>query len=206
MTASNAAPEGMANTRDSALLSAAAEAVSWNHASQPDEPRKGQRVIIYPKDLPQLDEFLATRDPNVDPEDWHPMAYEVILRDSAKYETTPLFLREDSNPVTSDPILAAKVPEWLAISRQVATGNRRRVLENGIDQTDSSDEYDMRGSIYGRDGPEGGPQSLDPDRGRLPESGRESNEGTSTASTGKSAYAIGIPSEFGRRMDARGSA
>jgi hypothetical protein len=140
MTASNAAPEGMVNTRESALLYAAAEAVSWNHASQPDEPRKGQRVIIYPKDLPQLDELLATCDPNVDPEDGHPMAYETILRESAKHETTPLFLREDSNPVTSDPILAAKVPEWLAISRQVATGNRRRVLENGIDVADSSHE------------------------------------------------------------------
>jgi hypothetical protein len=47
MTASNKAPEGMANTRDSALLYAAAEAVTWNHASQPDSPRKGQRVIIF---------------------------------------------------------------------------------------------------------------------------------------------------------------
>jgi hypothetical protein len=71
MTASNIAPEGMANTRDSALLYAAAEAVTWNHASQPDCPRKGQRVIIFPKDLPQLDEFLATSDPNADPEDGH---------------------------------------------------------------------------------------------------------------------------------------
>jgi hypothetical protein len=76
MTASNIAPEGMANTRDSALLYAAAEAVTWNHASQPDSPRKGQRVIIFPKDLPQLEEFLATSDPNVDPEDGHPLAYE----------------------------------------------------------------------------------------------------------------------------------
>jgi hypothetical protein len=142
MTASNAVPEGMANTRDSALLCAAVEAVTWNHASQPDEPRKGQRIIIFPKDLPQLGEFLATSDPNVDPEDGHPIAYEAILRESQKFELTPLFLREDCSAVTNDPILAASVPEWLAKSRQVATGNRRRVLEDGADVMSSSDEDD----------------------------------------------------------------
>jgi hypothetical protein len=132
----------MANTRDSALLSAAAEAVSWNHASQPDEGRKGQRIIIFPKDLPQLEGFLATSDPNVDPEDGHPIAYEAILRESAKFETPPLFVKEDSAFVTEDPVLSANVPEWLAKSRQVATGGRRRVLENGADVLNSSDEED----------------------------------------------------------------
>jgi hypothetical protein len=140
-----------------------------NHASQPDEPRKGQGVIIYPKDLPQLDELLVTCDPNVDPEDGHPMAYETILQESAKYEPTPLFLREDSNPIISDPTLAAKVPEWLAISRQVATGNRRRVLENGIDVMDSSDEDDptmkpdkLTGMYTAEMDPKAGPKVLTP--------------------------------------------
>jgi hypothetical protein len=144
MTASNIAPPGTANTRDSALLYAAAEAVTWNHASQPDSPRKGQRVIIFPKDLPQLDQFLSTCDPNEDPEDGHPIAYETILRESQKFETTPLFLREDCDTVTSDPMLVANVPEWLAKSRQVATGNRRRVLEDGADVMSSSDEEDPK--------------------------------------------------------------
>jgi hypothetical protein len=142
MTASNQAPEGMANTRDSALLCAAAEAVTWNHASQFDSPRKGQRLIIFPKDLPQLDAFLSTCDPNVDHEDGHPIAYEAILRESQKFEITPLFLREDCDMVTSDPFLAASVPEWLAKSRQMATGNRRHVLVNGLDVMSSSDEDD----------------------------------------------------------------
>jgi hypothetical protein len=142
MTASNIAPESMANTRDSALLYAAAEAVTWNHASQPDEPRKGQRVIIFPRDLPQLEAFLATSDPNIDPEDGHPVAYEAILRESQKFETTPLFLREDCSVLVNDPMLAANVPEWLAKSRQVATGNRRRLLEDGADVMSSSDEDD----------------------------------------------------------------
>jgi hypothetical protein len=39
-------------------------------------------------------------------------------------------------------MLAANVPEWLAKSRQVATGNRRRVLEDGDDVMSSSDEDD----------------------------------------------------------------
>jgi hypothetical protein len=92
----------------------------------------------------KLEEFLATGDPNVDPEDGHPLAYETILRESQKYETTPLFLKEDCEMVVNDPHLAANVPEWLAKSRQVATGNRRRVLEDGIDVTDSSDEDDPK--------------------------------------------------------------
>jgi hypothetical protein len=71
-----------------------------------------------------LDAFLSTCDPNVDPEDGHPIAYEAILRESQKFEITPLFLREDCDMVANDPLLAANVPEWLAKSRQVATGNR----------------------------------------------------------------------------------
>jgi hypothetical protein len=79
MTASNVVPDGMADTKDSAHLAAAAEPVSWNHASQPDHPRKCQRVIIYPRELTQLEDFLSTGDPNVDPEDGHPLAYATIL-------------------------------------------------------------------------------------------------------------------------------
>jgi hypothetical protein len=142
MTATNLAAPGMANRRESALLYAAAEAVTWKHASQPDEHLVGQRVIIFPKDLPQLEELLATTDPNCDPDDGHPIAYEAILRESAKFDTPPLFIKEDSEYITSDPILAANVPEWLAQSRQVATGGRRRVLEDGDDVMSSSDEDD----------------------------------------------------------------
>jgi hypothetical protein len=144
MTATNVPAPGMANTRDSALLSAAAEAVSWNHTSQPDTDREGQRIIIFPKDLTQLEEFLTSTDPNVDPDDGHPIAYETILQESAKYKTPPLFVKEDSDYVTKDPLLSADVPEWLAKSRQVATGGRRRVLENGADVLNSSDEDDEK--------------------------------------------------------------
>jgi hypothetical protein len=142
MTATNSVLEGMANTRDSALLCAAAEAVTWNHASPPDENRKGQRVVIFPKELVQLEAFLATSDPCVDPDDGHPLAYETITRESAKFETPPLFVKADSEFVANDPILSAKVQIWLAQSRQVATGGRRRVLEDGRDVVNSSDEDD----------------------------------------------------------------
>jgi hypothetical protein len=144
MTATNVPAPGRANTRDSALLSAAAEAVSWNHASQPDTEREGQRIIIFPKDLPQLEVFLMSTDPNDDPEDGHPIAYETILRESAKFKIAPLFVMEDSAYVTEDPVLSASVPEWLAKSRQIATGGRRRVLEDGADVLNSSDEDDEK--------------------------------------------------------------
>jgi hypothetical protein len=44
--------------------------------------------------------------------------------------------------VTNDQLLAANVPEWLAKSKQVAPGNRRRILEDGLDVMSSSDEDD----------------------------------------------------------------
>jgi hypothetical protein len=139
----------------------------WNHASQPDDRRQGQRIIVFPKELTQSEAFLATADPNVDPEDGHSIAYEAILRESQKFETPPLFVKEDSGFVTNDPILAANVPEWLAKSRQVATGNRRRVLEDGIDVMSSSDEDDPdmkpdkeKGMYTPEMDPKAGPQLL----------------------------------------------
>jgi hypothetical protein len=92
--------------------------------------------------LVQVEAFLTTSDPSVDPEDGHPLAYETILRESAKFETPPLFVKEDSEFVAKDPTLSANVPEWMAMSRQVATGGRRRVLEDGRDVSDSGDEDD----------------------------------------------------------------
>jgi hypothetical protein len=129
MTASNKVFDGMANSRESAILTAAAEAVVWRHAYEVDGPRKGQRIIIYPMDLPQLRAVLNAGNPNIDSVDGHPVAYEAILRASQTFEQ-----------VTSNPELAEKVPEWMAITKQVATGSRRRVLENGADKVKSDDE------------------------------------------------------------------
>jgi hypothetical protein len=94
--------------------------------------RKGQRVVIYPKYLPQLEAVLSTGDPSIDSEDGHPIAYAM--------SRSPLFLREDNEQITKDPIMGEKVPGWMNTAAKVATGNRRRVLENGPDVMNSDEE------------------------------------------------------------------
>jgi hypothetical protein len=141
MTASNKVLDGMANSRESAIRSAAVEAVTWRHELEPkDGPRKGQRVVIYPTDLPQLEQVLSTKDPTIDSVDGHPIAYTAILQETQKFENPPIFVREDSEQVTSNPEIAEKVPGWMNLASQVATGNRRRVLEDGTDKMNSDDE------------------------------------------------------------------
>jgi hypothetical protein len=140
MTAYNLPYQGMANSRESAILTAVAEAVTWKHALEADGPRKGQRVVIYPKELNQSEQVLSTRDPNVGSEDGHPIAYASILQAAQSFERTPLFLREDHDQITSDPPWSVEVPKWLNIASRVATGSRRRVLENGPDTMNSGDE------------------------------------------------------------------
>jgi hypothetical protein len=97
-------------------------------------------VVIYPKDLPQLDAVLSLGDPSIDSEDGHPAAYAAILQAAQSCERPPLFLREDSEQITKDPIMAEKVPGWMNTVAQVATGNRRRVLEDGPDKMNSDEE------------------------------------------------------------------
>jgi hypothetical protein len=89
-----------------------------------------------------LGAVISSGDPNIDNVDGHPIAYEVILRESQQFENHPIFVKEDSEQVVNHPVYADKVPEWMAISKQVATGNRRRVLENGEDKMDSDDADD----------------------------------------------------------------
>jgi hypothetical protein len=82
MTAANPIFPGMANTKESAILSAAAEALEWRNDAleSPDPPRKGQRVVIYPKELWSLEEALATGDPNAVLEDGHEIACQRYLQ------------------------------------------------------------------------------------------------------------------------------
>jgi predicted RNase H-like HicB family nuclease len=105
-----------------------------------DGPRKGQPVVIYPKDLSQLDAVLSTGDPSIDSEDGQTIAYAAILQEAQSYERPPLFLREDSEQITSDPIMAEKELGWMNTAAHVATGNRRRVLEDGPGKMNSDDE------------------------------------------------------------------
>jgi hypothetical protein len=140
MTAYNTPYQGMANSRESAILTEVAEAVTWKHALEGDGPRHGKRVVIYPKELTQLDQVLSTGDPNIDSEDGHPIDYASILQAAQSYEEKPLFLREDHEQITSDPVKSMEVSKWMNTAAKVATGSRQRVLENGPDVMCSDDE------------------------------------------------------------------
>jgi hypothetical protein len=141
MTAANPAFPGMSNTSESAVLSAAAEALEWrNDALElPNPPRKGQRVVIYPKGLWSLEEVLATGSTD-GLEEGHDIACQRILAAANQFELTPTFLKEDSEVILSDPKKAELVPQWMCMAEQVAIGGRSRVLQDGPDTPNSDDE------------------------------------------------------------------
>jgi hypothetical protein len=141
MTAMNKVAEGLANDKESAILSATVEAATWKSALDLDDgPRKGQRVVIYPKEMTQLEQVLSTGDPSLDDVNGHPTACANILQASQKYEHPPVFLKEDDEQITSNEKLAAKVPMWMNIAAQVATGSRRMVHEDGPDVMNSDND------------------------------------------------------------------
>jgi hypothetical protein len=105
-----------------------------------EETTKGQRVIIYPKEMTKLTEVLITKNPNVDPEDGHQLAYSIILQTAQTYEHPPLFMSEDNEQITSNEEMKENVAEWMNTAAKVATGNRRRVLEDGRDVMNSDEE------------------------------------------------------------------
>jgi hypothetical protein len=141
LTVSSRVIEGLANNKEGAILSAAVEAVTWKNGLDLDDgPRKGQRVVIYPKEMAQLEQVLSTGDPSVDDVDGHPIAYTCIPQAAQQYERPPIFLKVDSEQITSDPEMVTKVPMWMNIAAQVATGSRRLVHEDGPDKMNSDDD------------------------------------------------------------------
>jgi hypothetical protein len=87
MTAVNGVIEGMPNARQSAILSAAAEAIEWKHPIEPvtsEGKRQSSRIVFYPADMPQiaeeLDEF--SRNPS-ELEDGKHIAYSSRSQDSS---------------------------------------------------------------------------------------------------------------------------
>jgi hypothetical protein len=144
MTAVNGTIDGMPNTRESAILPAAVEAVEWRHPIEPmsdDGKRKTSRVVIYPEEMPQLEEAMIEFSQNPsEQEDGSHIAYSKILEKCAEYESSPRFFREDSSEILNDPELAAAVPRWMNTAAQVSVGSRDLVLENGPDTMNSSDE------------------------------------------------------------------
>jgi hypothetical protein len=144
MTAVNGTIDGVPNTRESAILAAAVEAVEWKHPIEPvsdDGKRLGLRVVIYPAEMPQLEEAMNEFSQNpAELEDGSHIAYSKILEKCAEYETSPRFYGEDSDEIRSNPELAAAVPLWMNVAAQVSVGSRDLVLENGPDVMNSSDE------------------------------------------------------------------
>jgi hypothetical protein len=67
MTAANPVIYGDPNSREAAILSAVYEAVSWRHSLENavDGKRKGQRVVIYPKELTGLAQAITNRNVEV---------------------------------------------------------------------------------------------------------------------------------------------
>jgi hypothetical protein len=98
-------------------------------------------VVIYPKDLTGLAQVLTSRNVIVpdDLED-HSELYSAMLDESDQFECPPLFMREDCDQLASHPVYSLDAPKWMTTAARVATGNRRRVLEDGPDVMNSDDE------------------------------------------------------------------
>jgi chemotaxis protein histidine kinase CheA len=90
--------------------------------------------------MTKLTEVLSTKNPNVDPEDGHRLAYTIIIQTAQAYEHPPIFMSEDNEQITSNEVMLESVAEWMNIAAKVATGNRRRVLEYGRDVMNSDEE------------------------------------------------------------------
>jgi hypothetical protein len=103
-------------------------------------PRKCQRVVIYPKELSHLETVLSTGDPNADPEDGHPIAYQRVPAAASEFEIPPVFLKEDCEAITCDPVKSEAVPKWMCMAERIATGSRPRVLEDGPDTIHSDED------------------------------------------------------------------
>jgi hypothetical protein len=143
MTAVNHIIDGMPNSRTSAILFAAAEVVTWVHPMETTSPkgkRISPRIIVYPADMPQIEEELHefNSDPSERPEGKY-LAYAQVCEKFANFTSTPHFIREDSEEIRNDSVLAA-VPELLTLAAQVSIGGRNRVLGEGPNVSNSSDE------------------------------------------------------------------
>jgi hypothetical protein len=191
MSVSNSPLPGMPNTKDAAVLSAVADAVSWkNEALEPvDPPRKGKRVVVYPKELSYLDTVIDSGDPSVDAD--HEIAYQAILEHAQTFEIPPVFIKEDAESIAAHPEMSLKVPSWMCMAERIATGSRKRVTEDGPDTWHSDDESktdieaDKEANMYTSEmDPTLGPQKLSMhEAARLRAAAKGSQTSTSASST-----------------------
>jgi hypothetical protein len=140
MTATNAVLPGMKNEEKSAALVAVAETVEWKHAVEPvGLKRKGQRVVIFPPILDNLEEVLATGDSSCDPKPSHDVAYLRIFTTCQSFENPPIFYSSES-PSLAGTEIADKDPLWMNTAKEISIGDRRQVLEDGNDVCDSQSD------------------------------------------------------------------
>jgi hypothetical protein len=134
----------MPNTRESAILSAAVEAIEWKNPMETvsdDGKRRAARIVIYPADMPQIEEAINEFSQNpYEREDGSHIAFSKIIEKCAEYEVPQRILREDSSDLQSDAALASVAPTWLNMASQASVGGRGLVLEDGPDVMNSSDE------------------------------------------------------------------
>jgi hypothetical protein len=96
MTAINDIIEGMPDTREAAILSAAVEAVEWRHPTEPEieGKRSGRRVMIYPFEMPQLEEIMNAFVENPTSfDDGSHVAFARILTSCSQFAISPRFHR-----------------------------------------------------------------------------------------------------------------
>jgi hypothetical protein len=142
MSAANVSLPGMANDSDAALLTAVVEAVEWKHPLEPDSgPRPGQRVIIYPPELDQLQAVLSTDRSAWNVADGQEEACERIVSGRDQFEHAPMFFSSDQEELRNQRN-GEKIYEWMRTASQIATWNRRQVIENGPDVMNSESDSD----------------------------------------------------------------
>jgi hypothetical protein len=211
MSVSNPPLPGMPNTKDAAVLSAVADAVTWrNEAIElEDPPRKGKRVVVYPKELSHLSTIITSGDLSVDAE--HVIAYQAILEHAQEFEIPPTFVKEDADEIISHPEMSEKVPAWMCLAERIATGSRKRVTEDGPDTWHSDDESktdveaDKEANMYTPEmDPKLGPQKLTQHQAALQRAAaavaqsRASSRASSQAPT--SAFSTDVDSDFGNSI------
>jgi hypothetical protein len=204
MSVSNSPLPGMANTKEAAVLSAVADAVSWkNEAIEPvDPPRKGKRVVVYPKELSHLDSVITSGDLSVDDE--HVIAYQAILEHAQSFEVPPVFIKEDADSIAAHPEMSLKIPSWMCLAERIATGSRKRVTEDGPDTWHSDDESktdseaDKEANMYTSEmDPKKGPQRLTSHQAAVLRAAAQSRASTPVPSSTSSSD---VSSDFGNSI------
>jgi hypothetical protein len=142
MSAANVPLPEMANDSDAALLTAVVEAVEWKHPLEPESgPRPGQRVIVYPTELDQLQAVLSTDRSTWNNSDGQGEACERIVSGMDQFEHPPMFFSSNQEELKQQ-MNTENIDEWMTTASHIATESRRQVIEDGPDVMNSDNDSD----------------------------------------------------------------